>query len=85
MTADEKARPRREAKDGQKVESQRHPATDTAPTQALTVAARHTAQGALRAACVVVTLCSGRRPEQVFAEIAGRAFASLQRKGKSKL
>lgn len=79
---DEKARPRRDARDGQEVESHRQNATDSRPDQAgVSVADHHAARQALNAACVAVTLCAGRQPEEVAAEIAGRAVTALKGEG----
>lgn len=81
MTPDEKARPRRAARDGQEVESHRQLATNTHSGQALSVADHQAARYALRAACIAVGLFAGPRPEELAAEVARRAVASLLSKG----
>jgi len=66
---------------GRQVESQSDFATDSRPNQArVSVAAHHGAQHALQAACLCVSLTAGKTPEQVAAEIAGRAVAALRGK-----
>lgn len=83
MSPDEKARPRREAEDGQElVESHRHFATTDRRTQRrVSVACHQVARRSIRAACLAVNFAAGKTAEQIAAEIAARAVALLRQKG----
>ena len=83
MSPDEKARPRREARDGQElVESHRHFATTDRRTQRrVSVAGHQVARRAIRAAYLAVSFAAGKTARQIAAEIAARAVASLRHKG----
>ena len=81
MTPDEKAAPGR-TRGRQEVESHRHLATIDRPTQRrVSVAGHQVARRAIRAACIAVGLFPGPRPEELAAEVARRAVASLRSKG----
>lgn len=67
---------------GRQVESQANFAKQSAKTQVLNAAAQYVANHAMIAASVCLHLCAGRSPEQVAADIAGRAVKALKGKGK---
>jgi hypothetical protein len=75
-----KACPRRGSIDAQEVESHRFLATNAHSAQAFSAVGHRAFRQALRAVCDAMTLCAGRRPEEVAAEIARRAVAGLRAK-----
>lgn len=80
MSSDEKAAPRL-TRGRQEVDSHRRLATIDRPMQRrVSVDAHQVAQRAIRAADVAVTLAEGKTADQIAAEVAARAKATLRGK-----